>query len=51
MTSMNIRAGMASQALPEVSIAARATPASRLPMMVSRHSHSVVTAPSSIVPR
>jgi hypothetical protein len=38
VTSMKARAGFASHGLPEVSIAAIATPATRLPTMVNRHS-------------
>jgi hypothetical protein len=50
VTSMNTRAGFASQGLPLVSIAASATPATRLPTMVNRHSKTVVSAPSTIEP-
>ncbi|MNP46890.1 hypothetical protein D3C76_1409190 [compost metagenome] len=50
VTSMKARAGHASQRRAEVTAAASSTPTSRLPTMPHRHSHSVVSAPSSSLP-
>ncbi|MNG38931.1 hypothetical protein D3C84_1268100 [compost metagenome] len=51
VTSTNTRAGFANHRLPDVSIAASPSPASKLPRMVNRHNHIVVNAPCTTVPR
>ncbi|MNH00550.1 hypothetical protein D3C79_597470 [compost metagenome] len=50
VTSINARAGHFNQRRVEVTAAASSTPTSRLPAMLNRHNHSVVSAPSSSLP-